>query len=152
MSPPREASYEMIQAILEATNRRTTSSYVTYIFNEADLDDIFGSEYKRILGAVEELLELLPNSGGDATLEVKWGHDDEGNFGSLPPNEGDGPDCEDAKHEETVIFTSWDVIRTANALYICPHGNSGGPVAIWFTPFDPTDTGHPRSNGYVNQD
>jgi hypothetical protein len=150
MTPPREATLSVIHDMLEATNRHFGGP-APIRFNEADLDDIFGPEYRRILGAVEELLELLPNSG-DGTLEVKWGHDDEGNFGSLPPNEGDGPDSEDAKHEETVAFTSWDVIRTACAVYIVPHGNSGGPVAIWFTPFDPTDTGEPRAHGYVDQD
>jgi len=133
MSPPREASHEMIQAVLEATNRHFGGP-APIRFNEADLDDIFGPEARRILGAVEELLDLLPNSDEGSVLEVKWGHDDEGTFGSLPPNEGDGPDSEDAKHEETVAFTSWDVIRTANALYIAPHGNSGGPVCIWFSP------------------
>ena len=131
MSPPREASHEMIQAVLEATNCRTTSEYY---LNEADLDDTFGPESRRILGAVEELLDLLPNSDEGSVLEVKWGHDDEGNFGSLPPNEGDGPDSENPPTFEKVEFQSWDVIRTANALYICPHGNSGGPVAIWFSP------------------
>ena len=131
MSPPREASHEMIQAVLEATNRRTTSEYY---LNEADLDDTFGPEARRILGAVEELLDLLPNSDEGSVLEVKWGHDDEGTFGSLPPNEGDGPDSENPPTFERVEFTSWDVIRTANALYIAPHGNSGGPVCIWFSP------------------
>ena len=131
MSPPREASPEMIHDVLEATNRRTTSEYY---LNEADLDDTFGPESRRILGAVEELLDLLPNSDEGSVLEVKWGHDDEGTFGSLPPNEGDGPDSENPPTFERVEFQSWDVIRTANALYIAPHGNSGGPVAIWFSP------------------
>jgi len=144
MSPPREASPEMIHSMLEATNRHRAQDRADVV----DLDGIFGPEARRILGAVEELLELLPNSGGDAILEVKWGYDDEGNFGSLPPNEGDGPDSQDAKHFETVAFTSWDVIRTANALYIAPHGSSGGgPIAIWFTP----DSSQP-TDAYVNQD
>ena len=133
MSPPREASHEMIQAVLEATNRHFGGP-APIRFTEADLDEQFGDEARRILGAVEELLELLPTDVEGAVLEVKWGHDDEGNFGSLPPNEGDGPDSENPPTFEKVEFTSWDVIRTANALYIAPHGNSGGPVAIWFSP------------------
>ena len=150
MSPPREASPEMIHDVLESINR-SFAGPAPIQFGEEELIEMLPST---VLGAVEELLELLPNSV-DGTLYTKWGDDDEGIHPGLPTY--DDID-EQARHESVDLTTApygsrYTVTRRDTLIEVREnHSNNGGNVLFWFTPFDPTDTGHPRSNGYVNQD
>ena len=132
MSPPREASHEMIQAVLEATNRHFGGPNPIRL-NEEELLDMAPL---RVLGAVEELLDLLPNSV-DGTLYTKWGYDDEGIHPGLPTyDEID----EQARHESVDLTTApygsrYTVTRRDTLIEVREnHSNNGGNVLFWFTP------------------
>jgi len=132
MSPPREASHEMIQDVLEATNRHFGGPNPIRL-NEEELLDMAPL---RVLGAVEELLDLLPGSGEDEVLNVKWGYDDEGIHPGLPPyDEID----EQGVHEKVDIIdgpygTSFTVTRRDTLISVrTNHSNNGGDLLFWFS-------------------
>ena len=132
MSPPREASHEMIQAVLEATNRHFGGPNPIRL-NEEELLDMAPL---RVLGAVEELLDLLPGSGEGEVLNVKWGYDDEGIHPGLPPyDEID----EQGVHEKVDIIdgpygTSFTVTRRDTLISVrTNHSNNGGDILFWFS-------------------
>ena len=132
MSPPREASHEMIQAVLEATNRHFGGPNPIRL-NEEELLDMAPL---RVLGAVEELLDLLPGSGEDEVLQIKWGYDDEGIHPGLPPyDEID----EQGIHEKVDIIdgpygTSFTVTRRDTLISVrTNHSNNGGDTLFWFS-------------------
>ena len=135
MSPPREASREFLTAVLEATNRRTAAdgNYVNYILTEEELLDMAPL---RVLGAVEELLDLLPGSGEGEVLNVKWGYDDEGIHPGLPPyDEID----KQGVHEKVDIIdgpygTSFTVTRRDTLISVREnHSNNGGDILFWLS-------------------
>jgi len=132
MSPPREASHEMIQAVLEATNRHFGGPNPIRL-NEEELLDMAPL---RVLGAVEELLDLLPGSGEGEVLNVKWGYDDEGIHPGLPPyDEID----KQGVHEKVDIIdgpygTSFTVTRRDTLISVrTNHSNNGGDILFWFS-------------------
>ena len=131
MSPPREASPEMIHDVLASVNRSFAGPNPIRL-NEEELLDMAPS---RVLGAVEELLELLPNSV-DGTLYTKWGYDDEGIHPGLPPyDEID----KQGVHEKVDIIdgpygTSHTVTRRDTLISVrTNHSNNGGDILFWFS-------------------
>ena len=132
MSPPREASREFLTAVLEATNRHFGGPNPIRL-NEEELLDMAPL---RVLGAVEELLDLLPGSGEGEVLNVKWGYDDEGIHPGLPPyDEID----KQGVHEKVDIIdgpygTSFTVTRRDTLISVrTNHSNNGGDTLFWFS-------------------
>ena len=133
MSPPREASHEMIQAVLEATNR-SFGGPAPIQFGEEELLDMLPST---VLGAVEELLYLLPDSGEGEVLQIKWGYDDEGRHPGLPPYDEidaqgvhESVDLTTAPHGSRYTVTRRDTLVEVRE----NHSNNGGNILFWFTP------------------
>ena len=132
MSPPREASPEFIRAVLTSINR-TFGGPAPIQFGKEDLLEMLPST---VLGAVEELIELLPNSSGESLLHTKWGYDDEGTHPGLPTY--DDLDLQD-RHEVVELVAGpynerFTIVRRDTLIEIDQaHSCGSGNVLFWLT-------------------
>jgi hypothetical protein len=108
------------------------SKYGPVEFNPDEMRSLFNDD--AALDCVLREIEELPNwRNPDATLNVKWGDDDERDLPPLPPEES--VDGNPILFSDWTTYPGWEIYRNVDYVLVRAKGEGrcAGPVVIWYT-------------------